>query len=244
MIIYIISVVTYVSALVLIKPSPNSLKSDPITYRENITFVWASTLSGVLILSAFLLITNFSFVSVDENLYATLALNNATDQFSELPLQSITHLFIHGNLIHLAANIVGLGMMSVYERRVGAKRYLTVLLVGSVASIPSIFFYSEDIAVSGISGGVFGLAAAYFTDEDELSTKEWVAAILLFLFLAIMIAVNAEFKRNSNGALDMNIDHIGHLLGALGAIIYCRIRPQRLTKASTGKINAPASPPH
>jgi len=227
MIIFIISVLAYMGSLVLIKPSPTSLKSAPITYPENIKFVWASMLSGLIVLSVFFLITNFSFLVVDENIYRVLALNNNTEHASMWPLQSITHLFIHGNLIHLATNIVGLGLASVYERRVGAKRFLVVLLVGSFASIPSILFYSENVIIGGISGGVFGLAAAYFTDENELSIKEWITAILLFLFIVFVLAVDAEFKTSSNDALDMEIDHIGHLLGALGAIAYCRLRPQR-----------------
>lgn len=227
MIIFIIALVFYVGLLIFIKPAPRSLKSVPISYRENVKFVWASMLSGILVLLVFLLTTNFDFVTVDEDLYITLALSNNGDQFLKWPLQSITHLFIHSNLIHLAANVVGLGLASVYERRVGAKRFFAVLLVGCIASIPSIFFYSENITVSGISGGVFGLAAAYFTDEEELTTKEWLAAILLFLFLASMLAIDAEFKGRSEETLDMKVDHIGHLLGALGAIVYCRLNPQR-----------------
>ncbi|MGE4542471.1 MAG: rhomboid family intramembrane serine protease [Pedobacter sp.] len=219
------------------------MKTVPITYSENFKFVWASICSGVLIILIFLLTTNFGFISVDENLYRTFALSNDVDQFLKWPLQSVSHLFIHGNLLHLAANVIGLGLTSAYERRVGAKRYLAVLLVGGLASIPSILFYSENIAVSGISGGVFGLAAAYFTDEEELTTKEWLLAISLFLFLAIMLALDSELRGSSKEALDMKIDHIGHLLGALGAILYCRLKPLRLTRASTGKIKAPASLP-
>ena len=117
------------------------------------------------------------------------------------------------------------------------------VFVGSVASIPSILFYSETTTVCGISGGVFGLAAAYFTDEDELTLKEWVMAILFFAVLASMIALQGEFNNASNEALDMKVDHIGHLMGALGTIVYCRLRPNRLIKASTGQIKAPASPP-
>lgn len=224
MIIFFISVIAFMGLLVLIRPSPNSLKLAPITYRENVRSVLASIFSGLVILTVFLLITNFSFVAVDEKLYQLLALNNDPEQSSMWPLQSITHLFIHGNLIHLATNIVGLGLASVYERRVGAKRFLIVLFVGSLASIPSIFFYSESVIVGGISGGIFGLGAAYFTDEKELSNKEWVTAILLFLFIVFALVVDTEFKTD---ALDMKIDHIGHLLGALGAIIYCRLIPQK-----------------
>ncbi|MDA0148423.1 rhomboid family intramembrane serine protease [Vibrio sp. LaRot3] len=236
MIIFLIAVVTYVGLLILIKPAPSSLKAVPITYSENFKFVWASICSGVTVLLVFLLTTNFDFIAVDESLYQKLALSNDIDHFLKWPLQSVTHLFIHGNLIHLAANVVGIGLASAYERRVGAKRYFAVILVSSLASIPSILFYSESVLVCGISGGVFGLAAAYFTDEAELTTKEWFLAISLFLFLAIVLALDSEFKGGFNNALDMKIDHIGHFLGALGAIVYCRLKPQRLTSVSTGSI--------
>jgi len=227
MIIFIISVVTYVGLLIFIKPAPSSLKAAPITYSENFKSVWASICTGVIVLLIFLLTTNFDFISVDEGLYRKLALSNDVDLFLNWPLQSVTHLFLHGNLIHLVANVFGLGLASAYERRVGAKRYLEVLLVGSLASIPSILFYSESVLVCGISGGVFGLAAAYFTDEKELTTKEWLLAILLFLCSAIFFALDSEFNGGFNNALDVKIDHIGHFWGALGAILYCRLKPLR-----------------
>lgn len=223
MIIFLIAVAAYVGLLILVKPAPSSLKAAPITYIENLKLVWASTISGVLILVIFFITTNFGFISVDESLYRTLALSNDGDQFLKWPLQSVSHLFVHGNVIHLAANVIGLGLASAYERRVGAKRYLAVLAVGGLASIPSILFYSENIAVCGISGGVFGLAAAYFTDEEELTTKEWLAAISLFVFLAILLTLEGKFKGRSNEMSGMKIDHIGHFLGAFGAIIYCRL---------------------
>ena len=224
--IFLISTAIYTSLLFFIQPAPSSLKSKPITYFENLKLVWASMLSGFLVLLVFLLTTNFGFVSVDENLYNILALSNDSEQFLKWPLQSITHLFVHGNLMHLTSNVAGLGLASAYERRVGAKRFFTVLLIGSLASIPSVFFYSENITVCGISGGIFGLAAAYFTDVDELSTKEWLTAILLFLFF---ISLELILKDSSTEALGMEVDHIGHLLGIFGAVIYCRLTSKRLT---------------
>ncbi|MEJ2610708.1 MAG: rhomboid family intramembrane serine protease [Candidatus Thiodiazotropha sp.] len=225
MIVFIASIIAYIGLLFFIKPAPSNLKSIPITYRENFKFVWASMLSGSFILLVFLLTTNFDFVTVDETVYSTLALSNNSEQILMWPLQSITHLFIHNNLIHLVANVAGLGLASAYERRVGAKRFFTVLFVSSLVSALSIIFYSENITVCGISGGVFGLGAAYFTDEKELTTKEWLAAIMLFLLFASMLALDAEFKEHSSELLGMKVDHVGHLLGALGAIIYCRLRP-------------------
>jgi membrane associated rhomboid family serine protease len=223
MILFVIAVTAYVGALILVKPAPKSLKASPLSYRENLTCVWGAICSGVVILVVFFLTTDYGFITVDENLYRILALSRDIDLFLMFPFQAVTHLFVHVNLLHLAGNVVGLGVASAYERRVGAKRYFAVLTVGSLASIPSIFFYSGNVIVCGISGGVFGLAAAYFTDEEKLTTKEWGTAILLFLFLALMLGLNGELEDPSRDLLNMQVDHIGHFLGALGAILYCRL---------------------
>lgn len=225
MILFLISSLSYIIVLVVVIPAPNSLRANRPTYTENFKLIQASLFSGLSILIVFLVITNFDFITVDENIFSVLSLNNDKDRSSMWPLQTITHLFIHSHPIHLYSNVAGLGLASVYERRVGAKRFLAVLIIGSLASIPSIFFYSEIITVCGISGGVFGLAAAYFVDQDELSLKEWGGAILFFIVLASMLALEAEFK---SAHFDMKIDHIGHLLGAAGVILYCRLKPIRL----------------
>ena len=140
-------------------------------------------------------------------------------------MQAISHLFIHINFVHVLTNLGGIGIASAYERRVGASRYLKVLAVAGISSIPSIFFYASPIGVCGISGGVFGLAAAYFTDHKGLTTKEWVYAIFLFAFLMAIFALQNKYQHNLASGLDFQVDHIGHILGTIGAILYCRLRP-------------------
>lgn len=227
MILFLIATVGYLGTLLVIRPAPASLKAAPLTFSENLKLIWASGFSGVLILLIFLITSDYGFLAINENAYALLSLNNDLEKASRWPVQAVTHLFIHANPLHLLVNVAGLGLASVYERRVGAQRFFAVLLVGSVASIPSIFFYPETATVSGISGGVFGLAAAYFTDQDELTLKEWFAAILLFAGLASVFALEGEFNSDASDAFDMQVDHIGHAMGAAGAIIYCRLKPKR-----------------
>ena len=230
MIKFLISLTIYVGLLILIRPAPASLKSAPISFSENFKLVWASMLSGIFIMFFFLMTTRFGFDIVDGNMYRMLTMCNNANLIFERPLQIFTHLFIHGNIAHLSANVVGLGLASAYERRVGANRYFEVLFVGCLACIPSILFYSGNITVCGISGGVFGLAAAYFTDEDKLTAKEWFITILIFLFLLTLLTLDGIFKSRHNEDLKLKIDHLGHFFGAAGAIIYCRLNPQRLVK--------------
>lgn len=231
MIYFIFASVVYALSLFLIKPAPSSLKSIQLTYLQNLKLVRASLCSGLFLLFIFLFISNFEFLVVDEHIYHLFALNNDSDQLVLWPMQAITHSLIHADPIHLLANVFSIGVASVYERRVGAKRFLTVLAVGCVASIPSILFYSGMVSVAGISGGVFGLAAAYFTDEDELTKKEWCTAILLFAFMMFMFSLEGISKNTVGESYDIRIDHVGHVLGAVGAIIYCRFRPLQPVKA-------------
>ena len=123
----------------------------------------------------------------------------------------------------MSSNVLGLTLLSIYERRVGLNRYLAVLLVGTIVSSPSAFFYSEPLTVCGFSGGVFALGAAIFTDHENLSIKEWLSAILLFVVITAVLMFDSYLNGPQADALTVEVDHIGHALGALGGIIYCRL---------------------
>lgn len=228
MIVFFIVMTAYTALLLCYKPSPNSLKDAPLTFLENFKQIKAALFSGLLFLSIFLFTSDFGFNDVNPQFYRLFALNNDTAVAALWPLQSVTHLFIHINFPHLLANVAGLGIGSAYERQVGSARFLMVLLVASLSSIPSILFYSEPIAICGISGGVFGLAAAYFTDQEGLSTKEWLYAALICIVFLVLLSVGDGMKSKGNGQLQFKIDYYGHSLGALGAIVYCRFKPRKV----------------
>jgi membrane associated rhomboid family serine protease len=213
----------YSGILLFYKPLPDSIKANPLSLSDNFRAIKASLFLGPFFLIIFLFTSDFEFLVINKNLYALLALNNEIEITPYWPIQVITHLFIHSDLYHVAANVSGIGLASVYERRVGSKRFMAVLAVASVTSIPSIVFYPEYTAICGISGGVFGLAAAYFTDHDNLTIKEWFYAILLGTFLMVLFSIEGEFKSNPSEYLQLEVDHIGHLMGFIGAIIYCRL---------------------
>jgi len=228
----------YVGVLLFLRPSPNSLKAAPLTFSQNFRCIEASLFSGMLFLGIFFITSNFTFIVIDEKLYGLLALNNVLE-FSYLwPLQLITHLFIHFNLLHVLTNVTCLGITSAYERRVGSKRFLTVFAISGLASVPSVFFYSTATSICGISGGIFGLAAAYFTDDENLTIKEWIQAIIIFICLAILFALEGELRSHSEKNLQLRVDHIGHVLGAIGAIIYCRLRPAHKKSQENARVLA------
>jgi len=230
MIFFIISVCLYAGILLLYRPSPQSLKEDKITYWENFRQIKASLFTGILLLSIFFVTSDFHFITTNETLYKVFGLSNSWSIVKVLPFQVITHLLMHANWFHVISNVSSIGLLSVYERRVGSKRFLMVLLIGSIASIPSVFFYSNATILCGISGGVMALAAAYFSDHENITSKEWMHSILGFIILAIFLSIPKQGEAKIMHDLGFTVDHIGHFFGAVGGIIYCRLRPRHMPK--------------
>lgn len=219
-------IIAYSAVLVLYRPAPESLKAKRIGYLANIYKVKVSLLLGIGICVVFALTSKLTFDVTDPKFLALLGLNNRFFASGLWCVQFITHNFVHENIYHLLTNLSGLGMASLYERRVGARRFLMVFMVSSICAAFSIFLYPDFALSVGISGGVFGFAAAYFTDHNNLSAKDWFMAIAAFIALAIALAVINSAKKAPVDIV-LNIDHIGHAMAAMGAIIYCRLRPVR-----------------
>ena len=96
-----------------------------------------------------------------------------------------------------------------------------MLIIAALFSDLSILFYSDDIAISGISGGLFGLAAAFFVDHKSLSKKEWIYALIAFVCLALIFGI-LDMVNIEREDIPLSIDYVGHVLGALAAVAYTR----------------------
>ncbi len=222
MIIFFLSCTIYIAALLFITPHQHNLKAVPLTFVQNFKLIQASLYLGVLLLVIFFITSNYNFLVIDERIFNLLALRNEITVL--LPYQIITHSLIHIDLFHLLINISGIGLASLYERRVGPKRFLSILAIGCIASTPSILFYA-DTYISGISGGLFGLFAAYIVDRTGLTIKEWLGACLIFAVLMLVFSFTQTIEHSPN---NYQVDHIGHMLGAVGVIFYCRFKPFHL----------------
>ena len=213
----------FVGALVFLKPAPESLKAPSLSYWQNTRAVSGSLLAGVFVLFVYFFTSDFIGLVVDERWYQRLASSNQSDDLVSALYQLITSSFIHSNFLHVSSTVLGLPLLSIYERRVGLNRYLVVLLAGIIGSTFSVFFYPEPLKASGISGGVFALGAAFFTDHENLSVKEWLLCILLFVGMTAVMTFDSYLNASHIDVSTTQIDHIGHALGALGGIIYCRL---------------------
>lgn len=227
MILFLAISIVYIVLLITIRPAPSSLREAKPTLHQSFVGVRATLGSGVLLLTIFFFTSNYEFLELDKQVYERFTLQNGRNEHEFWPATIITHLFLHINLAHLLANVFYIGIASLYERRVGPGRFLAVLIVSSLASIPSALFYPQDYAFCGISGGVLGLAAAFFTDHEDISLKEWIQATVFFAFIFSAISFGEMHKASKYTSLGLQVDHIGHILGAMAAVLYCRIAPTR-----------------
>jgi membrane associated rhomboid family serine protease len=235
---YLLACAVFLGLLLLIRPAPASLRDPLPTVGDNLTLIPGSLASVYVILSVFFMTSDYSFLDVNEKLYAQFALSNSLGSPFFKPHQFLTHSFMHADLLHVLANAAGLAMLSVYERRVGTGRFLAVLVIGVLVSTPSVFLVNAPLAGSGISGGVYALAAAYFLDEPDLSFLDWGK---LFLYFLAIVALTSGGVSTGSAALeqgDYSIDYLGHALGAIGGIVYCAMRPRSLSTSATPRTAA------
>jgi membrane associated rhomboid family serine protease len=225
MILFAICSAGYLLILLSIRPTPLSLKAELPDFSQHAMSIRASLLLGLALLGIFLVSSNFTFLATDSTIIDDYAMRGGLTLQARSPLRGLAHCLLHIDLQHLLANLGGLGLLSVYERRVGTRRFLAVLIFACLTSALSAFFYQEDTRLCGISGGLFGLAAAYFVDERAMTTRDWLLAIVYFLAVIGLMTLDGELRANRAPLINFQIDHLGHFLGALGAVIYCRLRP-------------------
>lgn len=233
MTLFFICVTAYFCTLAFYVPQPESLRERRPSVLKNIYQIKVSILVGLSLFLIFLVVSRFEFDEVDRHLNVLFGFVNVKEVAVLWPMQIFTHLLIHENAHHVIANVFAIGLASAYERRVGSKRFFMVLVVGALFSVPSVFFYPTPTVASGISGGVFALGLAFVTDHENLPTKDWFGASLMYLALAGLVSFFGESKLPSLDETTVRVDHVGHMLGALGGVLYCRFRPLR-PRALTG----------
>lgn len=223
MIIFATVLFAYVFTLLFIQPAPESLKGSKVGFKDNFYAIRGSLLLGIFLILVFLVTSDFKFLKINPIALLLLGLSNLTELSILWLFQFMTHSIIHLDLTHLVVNLSGLGLTSLYERRVGTKRFLTVVSVSALASGLSILLYSDSAVLGGISGGICGLAVSYFIDFDNISGKDFAMALISF---AIIFAT-FSFTNSNKTDPSMKVDHIGHILGAIGGVIYCRFHVRK-----------------
>jgi membrane associated rhomboid family serine protease len=140
----------------------------------------------------------------------------------------LTNIFLHGGLMHIIANIIGLAFVGVFlEPLLGRVKFLAVyLLTGLLASAASIWWHEATVSV-GASGAIFGLYGVFLA---MLLTKVFPPEFAKSFLLSTLIFVGINLAMGLAGGID-NAAHIGGLLsGFIIGLVLRRFMDNELTK--------------
>ncbi len=126
----------------------------------------------------------------------------------------LTSAFLHGGLMHLANNMVGLLIIGLYfEERIGSLKYLLVFVLTGIGSSLVSYWWHPNVTSIGASGAMFGLMGAIFaiaiTPKVNPSERKLIFAIggAYALFNLVM------------GFLMPGVDNAGHIGGLLSGFL-------------------------
>ncbi len=138
------------------------------------------------------------------------------------PWTMITYMFVHGGIMHIAFNMIGLFFFGPrLEARLGTRHFLGLYFVsgvmGAVLSIP----FTAGAIIVGASGALFGVMLGYarYWPRDQI--------YIMGVFpidargLVIVVTVGSLVLGLTGGA--GGIAHFAHLGGFLGAFLYLKI---------------------
>jgi len=141
--------------------------------------------------------------------------------------QLITHAFLHGNLLHLLLNMVGLWFAGrIVERILGTKRFLILYFVAAVSGgLAQILLSGDNHPLIGASGAVCGVLLAFTTMFAETE----IVALILFVIPIRMRAKYLGWGIVGTSTLFLIIGfepwigHAAHLGGCIAGYLFARL---------------------
>jgi len=143
----------------------------------------------------------------------------------------VTHMFLHGGLLHLGANMIALYSFGrVVENVAGVRRLLMVYFLGGIAGGLLQVFLTPTTLLVGASGGVFAVIVVFCW----MNWSEYVRLLLVFVIPlnvkgralmmgllggSLLLGLWAQFAPESAGVVGM-IGHWAHLGGGLVGLVF------------------------
>lgn len=138
--------------------------------------------------------------------------------------QIITYAFLHGNITHIAFNMLGLWMFGAeIERYVGPRRLLACYFASVVTAalsqliVPSLLGAPPGPTI-GASGGVFGLLLAYALMFPNRKVVPLIPPIPMPAWLFATLYAGIELFLGVTGSLS-GVAHFAHLGGMIGSAV-------------------------
>lgn len=139
--------------------------------------------------------------------------------------QLITHAFLHGNLLHLLFNMMGLWFAGrVVERVLGSGRFLVLYVLGALAGGLFQLAFGGAGPLVGASGAVFAVMVAFTT----LFPDARITALVLFVplrlrarYFGLGLTVSSAVLLATG--LFPSIGHAAHLGGCVAGFFFARL---------------------
>ena len=147
--------------------------------------------------------------------------------------QIITHMFMHGSIMHIAFNMLTLASFGpLLERFLGEKKYILLYFLSGLGAyaLNSLWIYYEmvnngnefmNVAMLGASGAIFGVVAAF--------TALYPNAEMMIMFIPFPIKAKILLPIVIVGSIYLGINNVGgvahfaHIGGALVGYILIKI---------------------
>ena len=154
------------------------------------------------------------------------------------PWGPFTYMFLHGDLMHLAVNMLVLFFFGPpLEARWGEREFIRFYLVCGLGGVFLSFLF-QPAWVVGASAAMYGIMLAFAMSWPNVPIYVWgifpVQAKYLVGFLAVVSLLSA-----TGGAEGSNVAHFAHLGGLLAGFLYLKadwrapVGLQRLQRAAT-----------
>jgi len=137
--------------------------------------------------------------------------------------QLLTYFFLHGGLQHLVFNMLGLVTFgSDLERLWGPQRYLTLILISTIAAALTqqamSYFSGGFFPTVGASGGIYGLLLAFALTFPNRTIVLIFPPIPMRARTFAMVFAGIELFSGVTGT-QSGVAHFAHLGGMLGALL-------------------------
>jgi membrane associated rhomboid family serine protease len=147
--------------------------------------------------------------------------------------QIVTHMFMHGGIMHIAFNMLTLASFGpLLERFLGEKKYILLYFLSGLGAyaLNSLWIYYEmvnngnefmNVAMLGASGAIFGVVAAF--------TALYPNAEMMIMFIPFPIKAKILLPIVIVGSIYLGINNVGgvahfaHIGGALVGYILIKI---------------------
>jgi membrane associated rhomboid family serine protease len=137
------------------------------------------------------------------------------------PWTIVTYMFMHGGMMHILFNMLGLVFFGPrVESRLGSRRFTCLYFLSGISGAVLSFFFSPGAPIIGASAGVFGvmMGFAHFWPNEPILI--WGVLPVPARILVLGTTVLALWS--GLGGVRSGVAHFAHLGGYAGAYLYLK----------------------